>query len=87
MERSLSMCQIFVFSLHDKTTNESTSINFILYLHHFHFRFKNVLFEITSTANPAVFEVNCKFMGLTMEKVELVFQVFALNKFLTVGLL
>jgi hypothetical protein len=38
-------------------------------------RFKNVLFEISSTEEPGVFVVHAKFMGVTMEKVELVFQV------------
>ncbi|XP_048258787.1 ras GTPase-activating-like protein IQGAP1 isoform X2 [Haliotis rufescens] len=37
-------------------------------------QFKNVLFEIGSTDNPGVFEVNAKFMGVPMDKVELVFQ-------------
>lgn len=37
-------------------------------------QFKNVLFEIASTENPGVFDVNAKFMGVSMDKVELVFQ-------------
>ncbi|KAK3096452.1 hypothetical protein FSP39_000292 [Pinctada imbricata] len=35
---------------------------------------KNVQFEIKATADPGVFEVNAKFMGVEMEKVDLVFQ-------------
>ena len=38
-------------------------------------RFKNVLFEITATETAGVFDVNARFMGVSMEKVELVFQV------------
>jgi len=38
-------------------------------------RFKNVLFEISSTDTSGVFEVNAKFMGVNMDKVELLFQV------------
>jgi len=38
-------------------------------------RFKNVLFEICSTDSSGVFEVNAKFMGVNMDKVELLFQV------------
>ena len=37
--------------------------------------FKNVQFEIAATDNVGVFDVNAKFMGVPMEKVELVFQV------------
>ena len=37
--------------------------------------FKNVQFEIAATDNVGVFDVNAKFMGVSMEKVELVFQV------------
>ncbi|XP_041369796.1 ras GTPase-activating-like protein IQGAP1 isoform X2 [Gigantopelta aegis] len=37
-------------------------------------QFKNVLFEIAQTENPGVFEVSAKFMGVSMDKVELVFQ-------------
>jgi Ras GTPase-activating-like protein IQGAP1 len=37
-------------------------------------QFKNVLFEISTTDEPGVFEVSAKFMGVTMEKVDLVFQ-------------
>ncbi|KAK7450216.1 hypothetical protein BaRGS_00039964 [Batillaria attramentaria] len=37
-------------------------------------QFKNALFEIAATENPGVFEVNAKFMGVNLEKVELVFQ-------------
>nr|KAG5685671.1 hypothetical protein BaRGS_014478 [Batillaria attramentaria] len=37
-------------------------------------KFKNALFEIAATENPGVFEVNAKFMGVNLEKVELVFQ-------------
>lgn len=39
-----------------------------------HSRFKNVLFEISTTEEPGIFEVSAKFMGVMMEKVELVFQ-------------
>ena len=38
-------------------------------------RFKNVLFEISATEEPGVFEVTAEFMGVAMEKVELEFQV------------
>lgn len=38
-------------------------------------QFKNVLFEIHATENVGVFHVYAKFMGVNMEKVELVFQV------------
>ena len=38
-------------------------------------RFKNVQFEIASTEDVGVFSVSAKFMGVSMEKVELVFQV------------
>jgi len=38
-------------------------------------RFKNVLFEISSTDTSGVFEVNAKFMGVNMDKVDLLFQV------------
>lgn len=38
-------------------------------------RFKNVLFDIKSGDEVGVFEVSAKFMGVAMEKVELVFQV------------
>lgn len=41
-------------------------------------RFRNVTFEITSTG-VGTFEVSAKFMGVSMEKVELVFQVRALK--------
>ena len=37
-------------------------------------RFKNVTFEISSTG-VGTFEVSARFMGVAMEKVELVFQV------------
>ncbi|OWF47735.1 ras GTPase-activating-like protein IQGAP1 isoform X2 [Mizuhopecten yessoensis] len=37
-------------------------------------QFKNVMFEIAATADPGTFDVNAKFMGVEMEKVELVFQ-------------
>jgi len=39
------------------------------------YRFRNVTFEITSTG-VGTFEVSAKFMGVSMEKVELVFQVW-----------
>ena len=38
-------------------------------------RFKNVMFDIKSGDEIGVFEVSAKFMGVAMEKVELVFQV------------
>ena len=38
-------------------------------------RFKNVLFEISATDVVGMFDVNAKFMGVSMEKVELIFQV------------
>lgn len=34
-----------------------------------------MLFEISSTETTGVFDVNAKFMGVSMDKVELVFQV------------
>lgn len=34
-----------------------------------------MLFEISTTDEPGIFEVSAKFMGVTMEKVDLVFQV------------
>lgn len=37
-------------------------------------QFKNVQFEIKSTADPGVFEVNAKLMGVAMDKVDLIFQ-------------
>ena len=37
-------------------------------------RLKNVSFEITAT-DVGVFDVSAKFLGVSMEKVELVFQV------------
>ena len=37
-------------------------------------RFKNAVFEITST-DVGLFQVSGKFFGVSMEKVELVFQV------------
>ncbi|XP_012941932.1 ras GTPase-activating-like protein IQGAP1 isoform X2 [Aplysia californica] len=37
-------------------------------------QFKNVVFEIGATEDPGVFSVNAKFMGVQMDKVELVFQ-------------
>jgi len=36
---------------------------------------KNVLFEISSTDTSGVFDVNAKFMGVSMDKVQLLFQV------------
>jgi hypothetical protein len=47
----------------------------LTYLH----RFKNVLFEISSTDISGTFDVNAKFMGIGMEKVDLVFQVICSN--------
>lgn len=46
----------------------------------FLFRLKNASFEIVP-ADSGVFEVSAKFMGIPMEKVEIVFQVslFSLN--------
>lgn len=38
-------------------------------------QFKNVTFEISTTEEPGIFEVSAKFMGVNVEKVELVFQV------------
>ena len=38
-------------------------------------RFKNVMFDIKSGDEVGLFEVSAKFMGVAMEKVELVFQV------------
>ena len=38
-------------------------------------RFKNVVFDIGSTEDPGIFSVNCKFMGVNMDQVVLVFQV------------
>ena len=38
-------------------------------------RFKNVMFDIKLGDEVGVFEVSAKFMGVAMEKVELVFQV------------
>ena len=38
-------------------------------------RFKNVLFEISATESVGIFDVSAKFMGVAMEKVELIFQV------------
>lgn len=35
-----------------------------------------MIFEISTTDEPGTFEVSAKFMGVTMEKVELVFQVY-----------
>ena len=34
-----------------------------------------MLFEISATETTGVFDVNAKFMGVSMDKVELVFQV------------
>jgi hypothetical protein len=39
------------------------------------FRFKNIQFEISDTKDPGVFQINAKFMGVEMDKVDLVFQV------------
>lgn len=39
-----------------------------------------MVFEISSTDDPGVFAVNAKFMGVNMEKVELVFQVSCLDE-------
>ena len=39
------------------------------------FRFKNVQFEIAATADPGIFGVSAKLMGVDVEKVELIFQV------------
>ena len=39
------------------------------------YRFKNVQFEIKSADEIGLFEVSAKFMGVAMEKVELIFQV------------
>ena len=45
-------------------------------------RFKNVMFEIKSADEVGVFVVSAKFMGVAMEKVELVFQVRKNNSLL-----
>lgn len=37
-------------------------------------QFKNAQFEIAATADPGVFQVSAKFMGIDVEKVELIFQ-------------
>jgi len=37
-------------------------------------QFKNVMFDIGATEDPGVFCVNAKFMGVQMDKVELIFQ-------------
>ena len=37
-------------------------------------RFKNVSFDISATDNVGVFDVNAKFLGISMDKVQLVFQ-------------
>ena len=50
-------------------------LNVVSVLCTLYFRFKNVLFEISSTDTSGVFEVNAKFMGVNMDKVELLFQV------------
>lgn len=42
--------------------------------YYFSSRFKNAVFEITSK-DVGIFEVSGKFFGVSMEKVELVFQV------------
>lgn len=46
-------------------------VNFVFF---FLFRLKNASFEIVP-ADSGVFEVSAKFMGIPMEKVEIVFQV------------
>lgn len=38
-----------------------------------------MIFEISTTDEPGIFEVSAKFMGVTMEKVELIFQVYYLS--------
>ena len=37
-------------------------------------QFKNIQFEISDTKDPGVFQINAKFMGVEMDKVDLVFQ-------------
>ena len=37
-------------------------------------QFKSVVFEISTTEEPGVFDVTAEFMGVTMDKVELEFQ-------------
>ncbi|XP_072038418.1 ras GTPase-activating-like protein IQGAP1 isoform X2 [Amphiura filiformis] len=37
-------------------------------------QYKNVMFEITQTSDPGVFDVNAKFMGVKMDSIQLVFQ-------------
>jgi hypothetical protein len=44
-------------------------------------RFKNVQFEISSTDTSGTFDVNAKFMGVSMDKVDLVFQVLISDEF------
>lgn len=44
------------------------------------------MFEISTTEEPGIFEVSAKFMGVTMEKVELVFQVSRTLYFITKSL-
>ena len=55
--------------------NLPCNLKTVLILMLFSFRFKNVLFEITATDVSGLFDVNAKFMGVPMEKVEVVFQV------------
>lgn len=38
-------------------------------------RFKNMQFEIKETADPGVFEVQAKLLGMEVKKIDLVFQV------------
>ena len=42
-------------------------------------RFKQVQFEIAATADPGVFGVSATFMGVDVDKVELIFQVSLLK--------
>jgi hypothetical protein len=46
------------------------------------YRFKNVQFEIASTETSGTFDLNAKFMGVSMEKVDLVFQVLISDVFI-----
>ena len=43
-----------------------------------------MLFEISATELPGMFDVNAKFMGVSMEKVELVFQVSQLENLILI---
>ncbi len=55
----------------------------VLFLFFVVLRFKNVLFEISATETSGLFNLNAKFMGVNMEKVDLIFQVQRQNFFIT----